>query len=110
MTNVYFHPEVARDIRESVVWYESQAKGLGGDFINELESALQPLPSFLAYGFNSEKDSGVISLPVFPCCDLQIKRKNLCGCRDALMQKTRLLVQSNCRINHASKAGLPKKA
>ena len=37
MTNVYFHPEVARDIRESVVWYELQAKGLGGDFINELE-------------------------------------------------------------------------
>ena len=43
MTNVYFHPEVARDIRESVVWYESQAKGLGGDFINELESAYEAI-------------------------------------------------------------------
>ena len=43
MKNVYFHPEVARDIREPVVWYESQAKGLGGDFINELESAYEAI-------------------------------------------------------------------
>lgn len=43
MTNVYFHPEVARDIRESFVWYESQAKGLGDDFINELESAYETI-------------------------------------------------------------------
>lgn len=43
MTNVYFHPEVARDIHESVVWYESQAEGLGGDFINELESAYEAI-------------------------------------------------------------------
>jgi len=43
VTNVYFHPEVARDIHESIVWYESQAKGLGGDFINELESAYEAI-------------------------------------------------------------------
>ena len=43
MTNVYFHPEVARDIGESFVWYESQAKGLGDDFINELESAYETI-------------------------------------------------------------------
>ncbi|HNO76365.1 hypothetical protein [Nitrosomonas mobilis] len=28
MQTFYFHPEVARDMRESVVWYEQQAKGL----------------------------------------------------------------------------------
>ena len=43
MTNVYFHPEVARDICETVVCYEWQAKGLGGDFVNELENAYKAI-------------------------------------------------------------------
>lgn len=43
MTNIYFHPKVAFDIRESFVWYELQAKGLGDDFINELKSAFETI-------------------------------------------------------------------
>ena len=46
MTNVYFHPEVALDIRESFFWYELQAQGLGDDFINELESAFETIAEF----------------------------------------------------------------
>lgn len=46
MINVYFHPEVALDIRVSFFWYESQAKGLGDDFINDLESAYETIAEF----------------------------------------------------------------
>lgn len=39
MSEIIFHPDVANEIKSSYDWYESQAEGLGGDLLSELESA-----------------------------------------------------------------------
>jgi len=41
-----FHPDVAGEIRASYCWYQEQAKGLGDDFLNELESAYAAVIEF----------------------------------------------------------------
>lgn len=39
MPQLIFHPDVASEVRDSYVWYQSQANGLGEDFLNELEGS-----------------------------------------------------------------------
>jgi toxin ParE1/3/4 len=41
MANLIFHPDVQYDIKEPYDWYEGKAIGLGDDFVNELESAIE---------------------------------------------------------------------
>ena len=36
MHKLIFHPDVEHEIHASYEWYESQAIGLGDDFINEI--------------------------------------------------------------------------
>ena len=43
MAKLKFHPEVSSEIKASYSWYQVQAKGLGDDFLNELESAYQAI-------------------------------------------------------------------
>jgi len=48
MPSLRFHPDVAKDLKSSYLWYQSQAQGLGDDFLNELETAynaIQELPT-----------------------------------------------------------------
>jgi plasmid stabilization system protein ParE len=40
---VQFHPLVRAEIQEAHDWYERQHKGLGNDFLNHLEQALQSI-------------------------------------------------------------------
>ncbi len=47
MPALEFHPDVTFEIQESYLWYDSKSKGLGDDFLNELESAflsIQDMP------------------------------------------------------------------
>lgn len=41
MPELIFHPDIQFEIRDSYKWYESRARGLGEDFLSELESAFQ---------------------------------------------------------------------
>ena len=43
MPEIIFHSDVAMEIKASFDWYETQAQGLGDDFINELEAAYQSI-------------------------------------------------------------------
>ena len=43
MLEILFHPDVALEIKASYEWYESQAEGLGEDYLSELESAYQAI-------------------------------------------------------------------
>lgn len=43
MSHLSFHPDVGYEIREAYRWYETQAQGLGDDFIEELELAFQAI-------------------------------------------------------------------
>lgn len=48
MVSLRFHPDVTNDLKSSYLWYQSQARGLGDDFLNELETAyntIQELPT-----------------------------------------------------------------
>ncbi len=39
MLKLKFHPQVSDEIKASYTWYQTQAIGLGDDFLDELESA-----------------------------------------------------------------------
>ena len=39
MPHLIFHPDISSEIKASYNWYQVQAKGLGDDFIAELEAA-----------------------------------------------------------------------
>lgn len=39
MPRIIFHPDIAREIKASYEWYQSQAEGLGDDFMAEVELA-----------------------------------------------------------------------
>ena len=39
MLDILFHPDVALEIKSSYEWYEGHARGLGEDYLSELESA-----------------------------------------------------------------------
>lgn len=41
MRKLVFHPDIKIEIKESYQWYESNAEGLGEDFIAELESGFK---------------------------------------------------------------------
>jgi hypothetical protein len=57
MLKLLFHPDIAQEVKASYNWYQNQAKGLGDDFLSELESSYQAItelpdtwPKF-QYGF-----------------------------------------------------------
>ena len=41
-----FHPDIAQEVKSSFFWYQDQARGLGDDFIEELESAYEAVREF----------------------------------------------------------------
>lgn len=45
MLKLVFHPDTSVEIKSSYLWYQEQAKGLGDDFLYELESAYQAIAS-----------------------------------------------------------------
>jgi plasmid stabilization system protein ParE len=48
MPELLFHPDTLEEIKSSFDWYQEQVKGLGHDFIQELDeafSSIQSLPS-----------------------------------------------------------------
>ena len=43
MPDIIFHPDIEYEVKASYDWYQSQAIGLGEDFLNELENAYQTI-------------------------------------------------------------------
>jgi len=43
MSNLIFHPDVSKEIKDSYQWYQDMAEGLGENFLDELESAYQAI-------------------------------------------------------------------
>ena len=43
MLNIIFHPDIENEVKASYEWYQNQAKGLGEDFLTELETAYQAI-------------------------------------------------------------------
>ena len=43
MLEIEFHPDVAKEIKSSYQWYQSQTEGLGQDYLSELESSFQTI-------------------------------------------------------------------
>lgn len=53
-----FHPDVESEISSSYHWYQEQAKGLGDDFLTELESSYDAqFVNYPIHGLNSRKAS-----------------------------------------------------
>jgi len=48
MPDFLFHPDVASEVKASYQWYQTQAEGLGDDFLHELELACQTIVEFPA--------------------------------------------------------------
>jgi hypothetical protein len=40
MSLVVFHPEADAEVVEAAVWYDGQERGLGSDFLDEVDAAL----------------------------------------------------------------------
>ncbi len=40
---VYVRPEAENDILEAALWYEEQKKGLGNDYLNEINRAIKAI-------------------------------------------------------------------
>jgi toxin ParE1/3/4 len=43
MPSLIFHPDVSYEIKESYLWYQEKAEGLGVNFLDELETAYQAI-------------------------------------------------------------------
>ena len=43
MLNIIFHPDIENEVKASYEWYQTQAAGLGEDFLTELETAYQAI-------------------------------------------------------------------
>ena len=43
MLPIEFHPDVALEVKSSYQWYQSQADGLGQDYLSELESSIETI-------------------------------------------------------------------
>lgn len=43
MPEITFHPDVVNEIKSSYAWYQNQAKGLGDDYLTELETSYQTI-------------------------------------------------------------------
>lgn len=40
---ITFHPDVAKEVKSSYIWYQNQADGLGEDYLTELEASYQAI-------------------------------------------------------------------
>lgn len=52
MTDIEFRPAAAKDLEEAAQWYEAQQSGLGGEFLEEVQTAL----------------NAIVALSNFQCC------------------------------------------
>ena len=43
MPEITFHPDVVKEVKSSYIWYQKQAKGLGEDYLTELETSYQAI-------------------------------------------------------------------
>lgn len=66
MKPLFFHPDVAKDIKDAFNWYEDKAKGLGNSFINELEIAYDRVSQMPNSWLNFEYGFKRYILPRFP--------------------------------------------
>ena len=46
MLEIKVHPEVYNDLEQAGAWYENQAKGLGTEFLDEVEHAINLIQQF----------------------------------------------------------------
>ena len=43
ISEITFHPDVVKKVKSSYIWYPKQAKGLGKDYLTELETSYQAI-------------------------------------------------------------------
>lgn len=48
---LYFHPEAEHELRQSSGYYESKARGLGEEFLDEVEKTLDLIKAYPNLGF-----------------------------------------------------------
>ena len=66
MHEVVFHPDVISEVKISYEWYQSQAEGLGDDFLHELGLAWQTITEFPETWPKFQKDHRRFLLRKFP--------------------------------------------
>ena len=66
MTKLVFHPDVYLEIQAAYTWYEQQARGLGNDFIAELEAAYQSIKQLPETWPKFGKNTRRLLLTTFP--------------------------------------------
>ena len=76
MHEVIFHPAVAIEVKASYDWYQSQAEGLGDDFLYELESAYQTIVELPDTWPKFKKDYRRFLLGKFPFSVIYRTNKN----------------------------------
>lgn len=59
MTGIGFHPEARGELMEAAVYYEEQAVGLGTQFIDEVEQAVQLIADQPGLGVTIERSPGL---------------------------------------------------
>jgi hypothetical protein len=54
MSRVVFHPDADQEVVETATWYEAQQRGLGSEFLDQMDSAvLRIMTAPEAFGFIS---------------------------------------------------------
>ena len=43
MPEIIFRPDIEHEVKSSYIWYQKQAKGLGDDFLTELETGYEAI-------------------------------------------------------------------
>ncbi len=62
MKPLFFHPDVALDVKGSYNWYERELNGLGNGFISELENAYVYAPVKLGHRAGANVDSTPVTM------------------------------------------------
>jgi toxin ParE1/3/4 len=66
MTQVVFHPLAEKELIDAAVYYEEQEPGLGGDYLAEVEHAINFLAQYPEAGFIVCGSLRRLILPKFP--------------------------------------------
>lgn len=66
MKQVVFHPLAEKELIDAAVYYEEQESGLGGEYLAEVEHAINFIAQYPEAGFTVKGSLRRLTLPKFP--------------------------------------------
>jgi toxin ParE1/3/4 len=66
MQNIVFHPLAERELIDAVAYYEKQKPGLGSEYLEEVEHAINFIARYPEAGYKIKGSLRQLNLPKFP--------------------------------------------